>query len=74
MKKESNFDILIRLACEKIMEEEAQEFLSIDTTGIEVPPELDARIKKLIEDSYQETLRKKKEGEQSILGSGSQDC
>lgn len=73
MSKESNFDILIRMACEKILEEEAQEFLSIDTSDVEVPPELDARIKKLIEDSYQESLRKKKEGEQRILGSSSQD-
>ena len=61
MSKESNFDILIRMACEKILEEEAQAFLSIDTLNIEVPPELDARIKKLIEDSYQESLQKKKD-------------
>ena len=34
MSKESNFDILIRMACEKILEEEAQEFLSIDTSDV----------------------------------------
>jgi hypothetical protein len=73
MSKEKNFDILIKMACEEIAEKEARKFLSIDTSGIEPNPELDARIKKLIDDSYQESLRKKKEGEQRILGSGSQD-